>query len=134
MYCVHFLLATQGLLWPEAVNTITKIGKSLPQPGLVLDPHRTWYGTDAVTNQIISHLQPFGRIAYITNIEKSNAKLDARVKKCVFVGSALDHLGDTYEFCNPATKQYDLSHDIHQWMEWISYQMPRTGNVPVDQP
>ena len=63
MYCARFSLATQGLLWPEAVNTITKIGNSLPRPGLALDPHRAWYGKDAVSNRIIGHLQPFGRIA-----------------------------------------------------------------------
>ena len=120
LHCGHFSLATQGLLWPEAVNTITKIGNSLPRPGLALDPHRALYGKDAVTNQIISHLQPFGRIAYITNVEKLKAKLDARAKKCVFVGYAQDHLGGTYKFYDPAsTKQMMImSCDVHQWMEW----------------
>ncbi|KAI2505738.1 GAG-pre-integrase domain [Fragilaria crotonensis] len=118
MYCARFSLATQGLLWPEAVNTITKIGNSLPRPGLALDPHRAWYGKDAVTNRIIGHLQPFGRIAYVTNREKLRAKLDARSKKCVFVGYAQDHSGDTYKFYDPATKQTIMSRDVHQWMEW----------------
>ena len=119
MYCVPFSLATQGLLWQEAMNTFTKIRNSLlPRQGLALDPHRAWYEKDAVTNRIISHLQPFDRIAYVKNREKLKAKLDDRAKKCVFVGYAQDHLGDTYKFYNPATKQTIISHDIHQWMEW----------------
>ena len=108
MYCARFSLATQGLLWPEAVNTITKIGNSLPRPGLALDPHRAWYGKDAVTNQIIGHLQPFGRIAYVTNIDKLKVKLDARAKKCVFVGYAQDHSGDAYKFYDPATSKQTI--------------------------
>jgi hypothetical protein len=118
MYCEHFSLATQGLLWPEAVNTITKVGNSLPRPGLPLDPRRAWYGKDALTNRIIGHLQPFGRIAYVTNREKLKAMLGARAKKCVFVGYAHDHLGDTYTFCDPATKQTIMSRGVHQWMKW----------------
>ena len=120
MYCARFSLATQGLLWPEAMNTITKIGNSLPHLGLALDSHRAWYGSNTVTNWIISHLQSFGRIAYITNREKLKAKLDARTKNCVFVGGyAQDHSGDTYKFYDHATKhQTIMSHDVHQWMEW----------------
>ena len=118
MYCSRFSLATQGLLWPEAVNTITKIGNSLLRPGLALDPHRAWYGKDAVPNRIIGHLQPFGRIAYVTNRDKLKVKLDARVKKCVFVGYAQDHSGDTYKFYDTATKQTIMFRDVHQWMEW----------------
>ena len=104
--------------WKQAVNIITTIGNSLPRPGLALDPHRAWYGKDMVTNRIIGHLQPFGRIAYITNSNKLKAKLDDRAKKCVFVGYAQDHSGDTYKFYDPATKQTIMSHDVHQWMEW----------------
>ena len=118
MYCARFSLATQGLLWPEAVDTITKIGNSLPRLGLALDPHRAWYGKDAVTNRIIGHLQPFGRIAYVTIRDKLKAKLDTCAKKCVFVGYAQDHSGDTYKFYDPATKQTIMSRDVHQWMEW----------------
>ena len=71
-----------------------------------------------VASGIIGHLQPFGRIAYVTNRDKLKAKLDARAKKCVFVGYAQDHSGDTYKFYNLATKQTIMSHDVHQWMEW----------------
>ena len=60
----------------------------------------------------------FGRIAYVTIRDKLKAKLDARAKKCVFVGYAQDHSGDTYKFYNPATKQTIMSCDVHQWMEW----------------
>jgi hypothetical protein len=119
MYCARFSLATQGLLWPEAVNTITKKGNSLPRLGLANDPHTAWSGVDAKPNRILDHLQPFGRIAYVTNRNKIKAKLDVRSTKCVFVGYAVDHSGDTYKkFYIPLTKSTILSCDVHQWMEW----------------
>jgi hypothetical protein len=98
MYCTRFSLATQGLLWPEAVNTITKIGNSLPRPGLANDPHTAWFGVDAKPNRILGHLQSFGRIAYVTNRNETKAKLDVRSTKYVFVGYAVDNSGDTYKF------------------------------------
>ncbi|KAI2492015.1 PIF1-like helicase [Fragilaria crotonensis] len=104
MYCARFSLATQGLLWPEAVNTITKIGNHLPRQGLTQDPHTAWFGSDVVPPRILGHLQPFGRIAYVTDRTKLKAKLDPRSTKCVFIGYASDHSGDTYKFYNPLTK------------------------------
>lgn len=118
MYCARFSLATQGLLWPEAVNTVTKIGNSLPRQGLAQDPHTAWFGKDTKPNRILGHLQPFGRIAYVTDRKKIKAKLDVRATKCVFIGYAVDHSGDTYKFYNPETKSTFLSRDVHQWMEW----------------
>jgi hypothetical protein len=61
---------------------------------------------------------PTGRIAYVTDRTKIKAKQDAKASKCVFVGYANDHSGDTYKFYNPATKHTILSRDVHQWMEW----------------
>ena len=118
MYCARFSLATQGILWPEAVNTATKIGNSLPRHGLAQDPHTAWFGKDNKPNRILGHLQPFGRIAYVTDRKKIKAKLDTRATKCVFVGYAVDHSGDTYKFYNPETQSTFLSRDVYQWMEW----------------
>jgi transposase InsO family protein len=58
MYCARFSLATQGLLWPEAVNTITKIGNSLPRPDLANDPHTAWFGVDAKAVSIQDNFNP----------------------------------------------------------------------------
>ncbi len=33
MYCARFTLESQGLLWPEAIKTITKLGNTLPPAG-----------------------------------------------------------------------------------------------------
>ena len=118
MYCARFSLATQGMLWPEAINTVTKIGNSLPRQGLAQDPHTAWFGKDTKPNRILGHLQPFGRIAYVTDRKKIKAKLDVRATKCVFIGYAVDHSGDTYKFYNPDTQNTFLSRDVHQWMEW----------------
>ncbi|KAI2512112.1 GAG-pre-integrase domain [Fragilaria crotonensis] len=117
MYCAWFTLESQGLLWPEAINTMTKLGNALPRPGTALDPYTAWFGANAVP-KIIDFLQPFGRIAYVTDRSKVKAKSDVRASKCVFVGYANDHSGDTYKFYNPATKHTILSRDVHQWMEW----------------
>jgi hypothetical protein len=118
MFCARISSATQGLLWPEGVNTIAKIGNSFPRPGLANDPHTAWFGFDAKVNRILGQLQPFGRIAYVTNRNTIKAKLDVCSTKCVFVGYAVDHSGDTYKFYNPLTKSTILPRDVHQWMEW----------------
>ena len=113
MYCARFTLESQGLLWPEAINTMTKLGNALPRPGAAQDPYTAWFGADAMP-KIIDFLQPFGRIAYVTDRTKVKAKSDVRASKCVFVGYANDHSGDTYKFYNPATKHTLLSRDVHQ--------------------
>jgi len=118
MYCARFTLESQGLLWPEAINTMTKLGNTLPRAGDTTDPYTAWFGADAKPNRILDYLQPFGRIAYVTDRTKIKSKQDAKASKCVFVGYANDHSGDTYKFYNPATKHTILSRDVHQWMEW----------------
>ena len=50
--------------------------------------------------------------------------------KCVFVGYADDHSGDTYKFYNPATKATILSRDVHQWMEWHG-RITATDDLPL---
>jgi hypothetical protein len=118
MYCARMTLESQALLWPEAVNTVTKLGNSLPRLGGGLDPYTAWHGENCKGNKILTCLQPFGRIAYVTDRKALKAKMDAKATKCVFVGYSADHSGDTYKFYNPTTKQTILSRDVHQWMEW----------------
>ena len=130
MYCAKLSLETQALLWPEAINTVTKLGNSLPRKGETNDPYTLWYGVDGRKNRILDHLQPFGRVAYITNRSKLRAKLDPKSVKCVFVGYSDDHSGDTYKFYNPATKQTILSRDVHQWMEWHG-RVSATDDLPL---
>ena len=133
-FCDHVLcqisIETQGLLWPEAINTTTKLGNSLPKSGESLDPYTKCYGEDAKKHRILDYLQPFGRVAYITNRTKIKAKLDPKSFKCIFVGYADDHSGDTYKFYNPATKQTILSRDVHQWMEWHG-RITATDDLPL---
>ncbi len=75
-------------------------------------------------------MQPFGRVAYITNRSKIKAKLEPKSFKCIFVGYADDHSGDTYKFYYPATKQTILSQDVHQWMEWHG-RITATDDLPL---
>jgi hypothetical protein len=130
MYCARLSLETQGLLWPEAINTITKLTNSLPKSNETDDPYTKWHGPDAKKHRILDHLQPFGRVAYITNRSKIKAKLEPKSFKCIFVGYADDHSGDTYKFYNPATKQTILSRDVHQWMEWHG-RITATDDLPL---
>ncbi|KAI2509179.1 hypothetical protein MHU86_5189 [Fragilaria crotonensis] len=118
MYCARFSLATQGMLWPEPINTVTKIGNSLRRQGFAQDPHTAWFGKGPEPNWILGHLQPFCWIAYITDRKKFKAMLDVRATTCVFIGYVVDHSGDTYKFYNPETQSTFLSRNIHQWMEW----------------
>ena len=130
MYCARLSLETQALLWPEAINTITKLTNSLPKSGETDDPYTKWNGPDTKKHRILDHLQPFGRVAYITNRSKIKAKLEPKSVKCIFVGYADDHSGDTYKFYNPATKQTILSRDVHQWMEWHG-RITATDDLPL---
>ena len=130
MYCARLSLETQALLWPEAINTITKLTNSLPKSNETDDPYTKWYGQDAKKHRILDHLQPFGRVAYITNRSKIKAKLEPKSFKCIFVGYSDDHSGDTYKFYNPSTKQTILSRDVHQWMEWHG-RITATDDLPL---
>ncbi len=118
MYGARFTLESQGLLWTEAINTMTKLGNTLARAGDSKVPYMVWFGDDAKPSRILEHLQPFGRIAYVTDRTKIKVTQAAKASKCVFVGYANDHLGDTYKFYNPATKHTSLPRDVHQWMEW----------------
>jgi hypothetical protein len=82
MYCARLSLETQALLWPEAINTITKLTNSLPKSGETDDPYTKWFGPDTKKHRILDHLQPFGRVAYITNRSKIKAKLEPKSVKC----------------------------------------------------
>ena len=91
---------------------------TMPRTGGGLDPYTAWFGPDKPPCKILGFLQPFGRIAYVTDRTKIKAKDDPRSKKLTFVGYANDHSGDTYKFFNPETRRVILSRDVHQWMEW----------------
>jgi hypothetical protein len=131
MYCARFSLETQGLLWPEAINTITKLSNSLPRRSLTDDPYTLWFGDGTRPNRVLEHLQPFGRIlAYVTTRPKIRPKMDPKSIKCIFVGYADDHSGDTYKFYNHVTRKTILSRDVHQWMEWHG-RVTATDDVPL---
>jgi hypothetical protein len=78
---------------------MTKLGNTLPRAGDRMDPYTACrIGEDVKPNRILDCLQPFGRIAYVTDRTKIKAKQDSKAFKCVFVGYATDHSGDTYKF------------------------------------
>ena len=61
-------MESQGLLWPEAINTMTKLRNTLPHAGDSKDPYTAWFGEHAKPNQILDYIQPFGQIdAYATD-------------------------------------------------------------------
>jgi hypothetical protein len=82
----------QGLLWAEAVFTMTRITNLVSNSLNLKCPDWLWYGTQPT---IYRHLVQFGRIGYVTRRGKI-AKLQQKALKCVMIGYSDNHSGDTY--------------------------------------
>ena len=103
----------QGKLWAEAMNTATKLTNVAPTMATGKPPDEMWYGE---YQNWTKHLKKWGQIGFVT-IRIKQRKLDTKSIKCVFVGYADDHAGDTYRMYNPETGKVILSRDI-KWADW----------------
>jgi len=70
----------------------------------------------------ISHLRPehlieFGRIGYVTVRKQIKKKWTDKSVKCVMVGYADDHSGDTYRMYDPMTNTVRCTRDV-KWAAW----------------
>jgi len=63
------------------------------------------------------HLIKFGRIGYITTRKQIKKKWTDKSVKCVMVGYANNHLGDTYWTYDPMTGCVRITRDVI-WSEW----------------
>ncbi|GAX29244.1 hypothetical protein FisN_28Lu116, partial [Fistulifera solaris] len=111
----------QGKLWTEAVNTATKLDNAVPNKNIPTSPDYEWYGEHP---SFLKHLVQWGRIGYVT-IRTKQPKLEKKAMKCVMVGYADDHSGDTYRFYKPDSDTIILSRDV-VWDEWHG----ASDNVP----
>ena len=70
----------------------------------------------------LSHLKVFGCICYVHVRDELRTKLDAKAKKCIFLGYSLEHKG--YKCYNPMTRKLRISHDVvfDQLASW--YELP----------
>ena len=94
----------KGLLWAECVNLVTKLDNVTPteRDGKTTCSYMQFFNTDKKPPWM-NNMKTFGQIAFIANRKKIKHKLERRAHKCIFVGYADEHTGDTYRFYNPAT-------------------------------
>ena len=114
MLAARFNQKTQDLLRCEAISTASKIGDSIIRPGKTKSAYEMFYGKPS---PILPHLVQFGRIGFVTDRTSIKKKWTSKAQKCIMVGYAEQHSGDTYRMFNPTTRSIILSRDI-RWAEW----------------
>ena len=77
--------------------------------------------------QIYEHLQPFGRVGYVTKHTKIRKKFTKKSTKCICLGNAKNHVADVYRVYDTVTKSTKFSRDI-KWADWHGGQSP-TGKI-----
>ncbi|KAE8705357.1 hypothetical protein F3Y22_tig00110429pilonHSYRG00830 [Hibiscus syriacus] len=94
-------------LWAEAINTATYLinhGPSVPLDGRILE--EVWSKKEIN----LSHLRVFGCISYVHIDSVERSKLDAKSKKCAFVGYGDDEFG--YWFWDYENRKIIRSRDV----------------------
>jgi hypothetical protein len=105
----------QKLLWAEAtkcasLRTNLTINTATHQP-----PDKMWYGAAHWENrskQIVSKMNPFGRIGYVKTKKKIAGKFVEKTTKCVHLSHTEDHPHDTYRMYNPTTRAVMLTRNV----------------------
>jgi hypothetical protein len=108
------------LLWAEAtkcasLRTSLTINTATNEP-----PDKMWYGAAHWENrskQIVSKMNPFGRIGYVKTKKKIAGKLVEKTTKCIHLSNAEDHPHDTYRMYNPMTRAVILTRNV-TWAAW----------------
>ena len=113
MFAANFSDESQGLLWAKTISMHTRLTNIVSNSRNVRCPDWLFYGKQPT---IYTHLVQFGRIGWVTICTKTN-KLDKKAKKCVMIGYADNHAGDTYRMYDPATKKVLDTRDL-TWADW----------------
>jgi hypothetical protein len=74
-----------------------------------------WYGAAHWENrskQIVSKMNPFGRIGYVKTKKKIAGKFVEKTTKCVHLSHTEDHPHDTYRMYNPTTRAVMLTRNV----------------------
>ncbi|GAX17144.1 hypothetical protein FisN_UnNu082, partial [Fistulifera solaris] len=103
----------QGKLWPEAVNSATRLDNAVPNRNMKESPDLLWYGSQP---NFLQHLVQWGRVGYMT-IRDQQPKLSKKSVQVVMVGYADLHSGDTYRVFKPESETVVLSRDV-TWADW----------------
>ena len=93
--------------WGEAVKTtvaLINLSPSRPLKGKI--PEEVWYRKKASYN----HLKVFGCRAFVHIPKDERAKLDAKTKVCIYLGSLKDKFG--YRLWDPVNKKIVRSRDV----------------------
>ena len=115
LYAANFTEETRRKLWAEAVNYAEDVRNSMATTGSRISANELFFGKKP---SFLKNLVEFGRIGYVTRRDvKIKGKLMERAIKCVMVGYARNHTGDTYRMYNPGTKRIILSRDV-TWGDW----------------
>jgi len=106
---------SQGKLWAEAVYTMTRVHNGTVTAAHGKKSHdEVFYGTKP---QLYNHMVEWGRLGYVKLQGGKRAKLTEKSTKCMCLGYAENHSGDTYRVYNLSTKRVMLTRDV-KWMEW----------------
>lgn len=109
--------------WGEAMRTVAdliNLSPSIPLNGEILD--EVWYGKKASYGQ----LRVFGCRAFFHIPKDERAKLDARKKECIYLGSPRDELG--FRLWDPLNKKIVVFHE-DQTIHDIQSKKPKTTMV-----
>jgi len=107
--------SAQGLLHAEAKATATKLSNLLWNKQVKGIPNVLFSGDSGKLKP--EHLIQFGQISYVQVKRQVNTKWVEKSVKCIMVGYADNHSGDTYQMYNPTTGQVCLTRDM-SWAVW----------------
>jgi len=107
--------SAQALLHAEAKATATKLSNLLWNKQVKGIPNVLFSGDSRKLKP--EHLVQFGQIGHVQVKQQVNTKWVEKLVKCIMVGYADDHSGDTYQMYDPTTGQVRLTRDV-SWAAW----------------
>ncbi|CAH9127437.1 unnamed protein product, partial [Cuscuta epithymum] len=95
------------MFWADAVNTAAYLINRGPSSPIGFKiPEEEWKGREVSLN----HLKVFGCISYVKVRDADSDKLEAKAKKCIFIGYGSDDMG--YRFWDNQSKKVIRSRDV----------------------
>jgi Reverse transcriptase (RNA-dependent DNA polymerase) len=104
----------QEAFWTEAVRTATIISNVITPTTRDKSPYELYTG---MVSKLPYHLQPFGRIGYVTDRTKIKAKSRDKSFKCLYLGPAQNSSSDTVRMYNWDSGGVITTRDV-AWANW----------------
>jgi transposase InsO family protein len=117
-----------GSFWGEALLTAVYLHNRSPTRALGgKTPYEVWHGR----KPRVGHMRAFGSLAYAHVPKVGRSKLDARARKCVFVG--YEHDAKAYRLWDIDANAIIVSRDVDFWegVSWTSEAAGRGGAAPI---